>query len=154
MSIPFDLACDILRNLLKAYLYGKAAFEANPEWMQYREGEALCRRSIEESLRNNKDAWGAVYPRFLDEPEFIKIMAAVDLDKFKALTQSGVPTQMPSLTPLRILFLAANPKDTNPLRLDEEIRTIEERLRLSKRVQSPWHQRIPRKTRPSGRVRR
>ena len=39
---------------------------------------------------------------------------------------------MPSQTPLRILFLAANPKDTDPLRLDEEIRTIEERLRLSK----------------------
>lgn len=31
----------------------------------------------------------------------------------------------------RILFLAANPIDTPPARLDEEIRTIDERLRLS-----------------------
>jgi hypothetical protein len=31
----------------------------------------------------------------------------------------------------RILFLAANPTDTLPARLDEEIRTIDERLRLS-----------------------
>src|SRR5262249_21326989 len=32
---------------------------------------------------------------------------------------------------IKILFLAANPKDTNPLRLDEEVRTIKERLRLA-----------------------
>src|ERR1051325_170239 len=31
----------------------------------------------------------------------------------------------------RILFLAANPKDTQPSRLDEEIRTIEQRIRLA-----------------------
>jgi hypothetical protein len=31
--------------------------------------------------------------------------------------------------PMRILFLAANPVDTNPLRLSEEVRTIDERLR-------------------------
>jgi hypothetical protein len=31
----------------------------------------------------------------------------------------------------RILFLAANPKDTPPQRLDEDIRTIEERIRLA-----------------------
>jgi hypothetical protein len=43
-----------------------------------------------------------------------------------------VATQMSVQPPFRILFLAANPKDTEPLRLDEEIRTIEERLRLSK----------------------
>lgn len=32
---------------------------------------------------------------------------------------------------ITILFLAANPKDTNQLRLDEEVRTIDERLRLA-----------------------
>ena len=31
--------------------------------------------------------------------------------------------------PVRILFLAANPRDTDPLRLGEEVRTIDERLR-------------------------
>src|SRR5262245_21463595 len=32
---------------------------------------------------------------------------------------------------IKILFLAANPRDTNPLRLGEEMRAIKERLRLS-----------------------
>ena len=32
---------------------------------------------------------------------------------------------------IKILFLAANPKDTDPLRLGEEVRAIKERLRLS-----------------------
>jgi hypothetical protein len=30
------------------------------------------------------------------------------------------------------LFLAANPKHTNPLRLGEEVRTIDERVRLAR----------------------
>ncbi len=33
--------------------------------------------------------------------------------------------------PIRILFLAANPRDTDPLRLDQEIRIIDQRLRSS-----------------------
>ncbi len=32
---------------------------------------------------------------------------------------------------IKVLFLAANPKQTDPLRLGEEVRTIEERLRLA-----------------------
>ena len=36
-----------------------------------------------------------------------------------------------SFTMIKILFLAANPKDTNPLRLGEEARAIKERLRLA-----------------------
>jgi hypothetical protein len=32
---------------------------------------------------------------------------------------------------IKILFLAANPKDTDPLRLGEEVRAIKERLRLA-----------------------
>ena len=32
---------------------------------------------------------------------------------------------------IKILFLAANPKDTNSLRLGEEVREIKERLRLA-----------------------
>ena len=34
-------------------------------------------------------------------------------------------------TPLRILFLAANPRETSQLRLGEEVRTIDERLRAA-----------------------
>ena len=40
-TIPVDLACDLLRHMFQAYLYGMAAFEANPEWAQYREGALL-----------------------------------------------------------------------------------------------------------------
>jgi AAA-like domain/CHAT domain len=35
-------------------------------------------------------------------------------------------------SPIKILFLAANPKDTERLRLDEEVREIEQSLRLSR----------------------
>ena len=44
------------------------------------------------------------------------------------------PGQQPAARPDRkitILFLAANPKSTDRLRLDEEVRTIDERLRLA-----------------------
>lgn len=44
------------------------------------------------------------------------------------------PGQPPVAKPekkITILFLAANPKDTDPLRLGEEVRTIDERLRLA-----------------------
>jgi hypothetical protein len=40
------------------------------------------------------------------------------------------PTQATPV-PIRILFLAANPRQTEQLRLDEEVRTIDERLRLA-----------------------
>ncbi len=43
----------------------------------------------------------------------------------------------------KILILAANPKDTRPLRLDEEVREIEEGLRRAKKrdqfsIQQRW----------------
>ena len=45
---------------------------------------------------------------------------------------------MPSAVPaIRILFLAANPQDTNPLRLDEEVRAIDEAL-----LKSPFRDRF------------
>jgi tetratricopeptide (TPR) repeat protein len=48
---------------------------------------------------------------------------------------------------IKILFLAANPKDTDPLRLGEEVREIEERLRLAElrdefEVKSKWAVRV------------
>lgn len=45
-------------------------------------------------------------------------------------TQSG-QTQDPDDSPVTVLFWAANPVDTEPLRLDEEVRMIDERLRAS-----------------------
>jgi hypothetical protein len=46
--------------------------------------------------------------------------------------QAPVPVKTQAAAPgkkIRILFLAANPRDTSPLRLGEEVRTIQERLR-------------------------
>lgn len=49
---------------------------------------------------------------------------------------------MPSATPQTILFLAANPKDTRPLRLDQELRDIAEGLQCAqKRTQFNLEQR-------------
>jgi hypothetical protein len=45
------------------------------------------------------------------------------------INQSGLPPS--SLPKIRILFLAANPKDTPELRLAEEVRSIEQALRLA-----------------------
>jgi len=44
------------------------------------------------------------------------------------LSESALKQGLPMI---KILFLAANPKDTNPLRLGEESRAIKERLRLT-----------------------
>ena len=85
-AIPVDLACDILRHMLQAYRLGMAAFEANPEWAQYREGALLCKRNIESYLNENKAAWRTLFAQFLDQPEFLKIMATVDLSLFTSLT--------------------------------------------------------------------
>ena len=43
--------------------------------------------------------------------------------------QQGVPKE--TTKQITILFWASNPIDTDPLRLDEEVRTIDERLRLA-----------------------
>ncbi|MBL8150974.1 MAG: CHAT domain-containing protein, partial [Blastocatellia bacterium] len=42
------------------------------------------------------------------------------------------PTETDESETIKILFLAANPSDTDPLKLDEEVRLIDEKLRLSK----------------------
>jgi hypothetical protein len=65
----------------------------------------------------------------------------------------GVPAPAPAPAPpparkITVLFLAANPKDTDRLRLDEEVRTIDERLRLSQFrdrfvLQQQWAARVP-----------
>ncbi len=50
--------------------------------------------------------------------------------------------------PVTILFWASNPVDTDPLRLDQEVRTIDERLRAAEQgrrfeLQQQWALRIP-----------
>jgi hypothetical protein len=59
----------------------------------------------------------------------------------------GGPATEPTRAPVTILFWAANPAGTPPLRLDEEIRTIDERLRATEQrdrfvLQQQWALRV------------
>jgi hypothetical protein len=59
----------------------------------------------------------------------------------------GGPVADPRQVPVTILFWAANPAGTPPLRLDEEIRTIDERLRATEHrdrfvLQQQWALRV------------
>lgn len=47
----------------------------------------------------------------------------------ETVTQTQTPAQDAGDRPITVLFWAANPIDTEPLRLGEEVRTIEERIR-------------------------
>src|SRR5262249_51168044 len=68
--------------------------DANPDWVQYQEGALLCKRNIEGFLKENKEAWGALLAQFRDQPEFLKIMAAIDLPLYTSLTNisAGFPS--------------------------------------------------------------
>jgi hypothetical protein len=139
--IPSSLFFDILRHLLQAYKYGMAAIDANPEWSQNRDALLATRMGIEKNLNANKDTWPVIYNQFRDEPEFLKIMAAVDHKLFENVEQrrpemtSGgkrVGRKKKANPNIRILFLAANPTGSKHLRLDKEVQAIEERLQRSK----------------------
>lgn len=74
------------------------------------------------------------------------VSGQVGLGETVTQIQTGPPTA-PAPSPVTVLFWAANPTDTPPLRLDEEIRTIDARLRAtdaSNRIvlQQQWALRI------------
>ena len=50
--------------------------------------------------------------------------------RLRVETKEATPT--PESRRIKILFLAANPKDSDPLRLDEEIRSIDQALLQAK----------------------
>ena len=84
-----------------------------------------CRTRLvwDELLAAVKEERPAQYVRF-----------APELGGAPKLPPSPAPTDIPAATPrdgpvIKILFLAANPRDTNPLRLDHEVRAIDEALR-------------------------
>jgi hypothetical protein len=78
--------------------------------------------------RNAKDTFEAFLERY---PFSVSAPGARDWIS-KAVEQLSAEKEQQKVdAPIRILFLAANPKDTQPLRLDEEVRSIDEALRLS-----------------------
>jgi len=76
----------------------------------------------------------ALFQIVLREYETNSILrAAIDAYRRQAKGTSGPPKGVPQgvrdSATIKILFLAANPTDTTPLRLDEEIRSIDQALR-------------------------
>lgn len=126
--VPHEIACDLVRYTLDAYRAGMAACDANPEWTQYRGLAQLCRSNVETLLEDNKAGWPEIYADLHDDPDLLKIMGRIDLTTLKAIGR-GI---MSHHNKLRILFLAANPLDSAPLRLDAELRNIREKIDLSK----------------------
>ena len=125
--LPHDIACDLVRHTLDAYRAGVAACDANPECDQYRGLAQLCRSNVETFLKDNKSRWPEIYADLYDDPDLLKIMGRIDLTTLKAIERGS----MSHNNKLRILFLAANPLDSAPLRLDAELRNIREKLDLS-----------------------
>lgn len=126
--VPHEIACDLVCYTLDAYRAGMAACDANPEWTQYRGLAQLCRSNVETLLEDNKAGWQELYADLHDDPDLLKIMGRIDLTTLKAI-ERGI---MSHHNKLRILFLAANPLDSAPLRLDAELRNIREKIDLSK----------------------
>ena len=62
----------------------------------------------------------ASFEASIQQQEEAQAQMQMEIEKFKAVPEK-----------ISVLFLAANPKDTPPLRLDEEARAIQERIRLS-----------------------
>jgi tetratricopeptide (TPR) repeat protein len=83
LEIPFDTLVKLLKYTLDAYLLGNAAFHHNPEWEQYYEYALNCLRQIQNILKSNPSLWLQLYVAFEDNPEFLKIMKMIDINKFK-----------------------------------------------------------------------
>lgn len=88
--IPPDVAFSLVRHTLDSYRAGIAAFEANPEWTQYRDLALLCRQHVEQILKDNRSGWSAMYADLRDDPDLTKIMAGIDPRALKAL-ERGEP---------------------------------------------------------------
>jgi len=120
-EIPFDLLVRLVRHTLDAYRFANQAFDQNPEWDQYREIANLCRLNLENLLRDNPSVHLPLSIVFRDDPDFLNI--------FKLTELTSQPTQVTHPEKTRILFLSANPVDSGPLRLDEELRSIKQKVR-------------------------
>jgi hypothetical protein len=83
--ITSDAAIDLLRYALEAYKLSKTAFDANPEWDQYREGAEICLRNIQLFLRDNLTSWLEFYMAFENEPTFLRILRMTDLQQYKTV---------------------------------------------------------------------
>jgi hypothetical protein len=80
-----DWNVDLLRHFLDSYQLSKKAFDANPEWLEYREGQDIVKGNIESIISSNKDFWETYLIEFDEQPELVKVMKSNDMDRYKKL---------------------------------------------------------------------
>lgn len=69
----------------------------------------------------------AAFEQSLNEYGTVQTKMQMEIERLKAIPEK-----------ITVLFLAANPNDTPKLSLDEEARSIQEKIRLSKRIESRY----------------
>jgi tetratricopeptide (TPR) repeat protein len=121
-EIPFDLLIKLVEYTLDAYRLGHQAFDQNPEWDQYRAVANQCSRNIQNFLKDNPSARVHLSIAFEDDPDFVKILR---------LTEAVSEGQVRKVEKAKILFLSANPAGAPTLRLDEEMRSITQKVRAA-----------------------
>ncbi len=121
-EIPLDLLIKLVKYTLDAYRFGNQAFDQNPEWDQYSAEARQCFLNIERFLKENPSARAPLSIAFQDDPDFIKILR---------LTEAVREDRVRTVGKSKILFLSANPTGTLALRLDEEFRSITQKVRAA-----------------------
>jgi len=120
-EVPFDLLVKLVKHTLDAYRFGNKAYDQNPEWDQYQALAKLCRQNIQLLVHDNPVIRRPLSIVFRDDPEFITIL---ELDKaFRESEKVAIAERT------RIVFLSANPTDTQQLRIDDELRAIKQKFR-------------------------
>lgn len=121
-EVPFDLLIKLVKYTLDALRFGNQAFDQNPEWDQYRAVARQCSLNIQNFLKDNATARVRLSIAFQDDPDFIKILRFTE--------EEGVQ-RVRKVEKAKILFFSANPAGAPALRLDEEIRSITQKVRAA-----------------------
>lgn len=98
---------NMLRFEKDAYVFGKQAFECNPEWQQYNIIAQGHLRNIKNALESNPDSWAKIIIEFEDDDYFLKIMRQTDPEKFQAARAAHSPQKQ------EINFVMNNPTFNN-----------------------------------------
>jgi hypothetical protein len=81
-----DWRMDLLRHFLDSLEFSKKAFDANPEWTIYREGQEILKKNISSFIGQDKTSWEKYLIEFDDNSELRKIMKTVDIDTYNKLS--------------------------------------------------------------------
>jgi hypothetical protein len=78
-----SLNLNLLKHFMDSYEFSIKAFQANPEWLEYREGQEAMKRNIESIIESNKSNWHNCLLEFNSNPLLIKIMKSQDIQAYK-----------------------------------------------------------------------